>query len=150
MGDFWSGGQFGWAIACSILMWSLGMTQLPFDATTRANAAAWPDTAVVEWLEFQMPASEREDFIERDERVWTEALREHPGFLHKSVWTSPERPESVVFAIYWASREDWSAFPEAKIEDLDRQMQPTNAELIDAKEFNVRHPAFASAPDLEP
>ena len=127
------------------------MTPLPFDATARANVETWPNTAVVEWLEFRVPVSEQEDFIQRDERVWTAALREHAGFLHKSVWTSPEQPESVVLAIYWASREDWSAFPEAKIEELDRQMQPTNAELIDAKEFNVRHPAIASAPpDLEP
>lgn len=126
------------------------MIQMPVDAAAASTPpTAWPQTAVVEWLEFRVSPSEREEFIQRDDRVWTAALREHPGFLHKSVWTSPQQPESVILAIYWANREAWSSFPADKIGELDRQMQPTTAVLVDSKEFYVRQPPIAPHPRNE-
>ncbi|MGK7907968.1 MAG: TIGR03792 family protein [Synechococcus sp.] len=128
-----------WAIAMTLLLWSIGVVG-GFDMAAVYSANQMPSTAVVEWLEFNVPVTEQEEFLRRDEKIWTSALREQPGFLHKSVWRSPKQPESVVLVIYWASREDWHAFPEPLIEELDRQMQPTNAVLVDAKEFSVNPP----------
>ncbi|MEM9568206.1 MAG: TIGR03792 family protein, partial [Cyanobacteria bacterium P01_E01_bin.34] len=107
----------------------------------QANNSSWPNPVVVEWLEFRVPVEEQAEFLAKDEQIWTAALRQQPGFLHKSIWTSPDRPESVTLAIYWKSREDWFAFPEALIGELDRQMQPINAELVDSREFIVQNPA---------
>ena len=140
--------SWGRAIALSVLLWSMGCVgiQMPVfeQQIAQASDSSWPNPVVVEWLEFRVPVEEQADFLAKDEQIWTAALRQQPGFLHKSIWTSPERPESVTLAIYWASRDDWSAFPEPLIEELDRQMQPTNAELVDAREFRVQHPVGAS------
>ena len=92
---------------------------------------------VLEWLEFRVDATEREEFLLKDEQVWTAALRQQPGFLHKSSVLSPNNSEFVGFLIYWANREEWKAFPEELIIELDRQMQPTSAELISSREYPV-------------
>ncbi|MEM8714831.1 MAG: TIGR03792 family protein [Cyanobacteria bacterium P01_G01_bin.4] len=135
----------GRAIALSILLWNLGSIGLQMPGFERqiaqASDSSWPNPVVVEWLEFRVPLEEQAEFLAKDEQIWTAALRQQSGFLHKSIWTSPDRPEFVTLAIYWASREDWFAFPEALIDELDRQMQPTNAELVDSREFRVLNPA---------
>ena len=146
--------QLGRAIAIAVLVWSLGgvgvqMPEFEQQGAARANEAAdWPDPVVVEWLEFRVPVDEQEEFLIKDEQIWTAALRQQPGFLHKSVWTSPKEPESVTLAIYWASRDDWSAFPAPLIEELDRQMQPTNAVLVDAREYRVQNPTASETHNL--
>ncbi|MFB8793438.1 MAG: TIGR03792 family protein [Microcoleus sp.] len=38
---------------------------------------------VIEWLKFQVPPEKWEEFIQRDEEVWTAGLRSVPGFLGK-------------------------------------------------------------------
>lgn len=143
--------NLGRAIALSILVWSMGFAGIQMPAfeqqIAQASGFPWPDSVVVEWLEFRVPVEEQAEFLAKDEQIWTAALQQQPGFLHKSIWTSPDRPESVTLAIYWASKEDWFSFPEPLIAELDRQMQPTNAELVDAREFRVQNPARLTASD---
>ena len=105
----------------------------------------------IEWLEFQVDANERDAFLKRDREVWTAALQQQPGFLHKSVLLSPTDPKFVGFVIYWASREAWDAFPEDAIVELDRQMQPTSAVLVRGLEYSSWDiPPFLQQPsDLE-
>ncbi len=141
------------AIAIAALVWTVGFTGLQMPGfkqlgTAQASEAVWPNPVVVEWLEFRVPVDEQDEFLIKDERIWTEALRQQPGFLHKSVWTSPNEPESVTLAIYWASRDHWSAFPVSLIEELDRLMQPTNAVLVDAREYRVNNPPEMDTSDL--
>ena len=70
---------------------------------------------VVEWLEFQVDPESREQFIQKDEAIWTAALSAFPGFMGKEVWIEPNAPGKVVFAIRWQTREQWKTIP---IKDL--------------------------------
>ncbi|WP_017327240.1 TIGR03792 family protein [Synechococcus sp. PCC 7336] len=95
---------------------------------------------VVEVLEFRVPAEDRERFIELDDRVWTAALRQQPGFVHKSIWLPPENPEAVTFVIYWTNREAWHAFPAELQAELDRQMSPYNTLFVKGWDYTLRQP----------
>ena len=41
---------------------------------------------VIEWLEFDVDPRKRNAFIERDQQVWTQGLKQFKGFLGKEVW----------------------------------------------------------------
>ena len=120
-----------WAIACgyvgadSVMVAEMEISHLNHPGVT------------LEWLEFRVDAAERDAFLVKDEQIWTAALHQQPGFLHKSVILSPDDPESVGFLIYWATRELWKAFPEDLTRELDRQMQPTSAILTQSREYPV-------------
>ena len=92
---------------------------------------------VIEWLEFQVPAEKRTAFIERDEAVWTAALKQFQGFLGKEVWIDPET-ERVILVIRWQSQEAWDAFPLSKIQQLDRQMGELSIPIANSNRYQVR------------
>jgi uncharacterized protein (TIGR03792 family) len=37
------------------------------------------------------------------------------------VWTNPEDPTEVTAVIYWATREQWKAIPQAELEETDQR-----------------------------
>ena len=133
------------AIAAVLVSAILGVMQFSGDRQLML-AAASPAPVVVEVLQFRVPAAEREAFVVKDKKVWTRALQQQPGFLHKSVWYPPHDPGRVKFVIYWASREQWKAFPPDLQAQLDRQMQPTNAVLEQSEEYVVNSPPNFSSP----
>ncbi|MEO0854535.1 MAG: TIGR03792 family protein, partial [Cyanobacteria bacterium J06648_11] len=104
-----------------------------------------PATTAIEILEFRVPVELQAEFIERDERVWGKALNAQSGFLYRQVWFVPNAPDRIKIAIYWASREQWKAFPSDLQTDLDRQMQPFDQALVNVEEYWLRPPAQAEA-----
>lgn len=113
-------------------------------ATASELGPALPASAALEILEFQVPVEQQAEFLNRDERVWGAALKQQPGFLYRQVWFQPDAPDRVKIAIYWASREQWKAFPSDLQADLDRQMQPFDKALVGVEEYALRSPAFES------
>lgn len=60
----------------------------------------------IERLSFQVSPPDRvEDFIDADERVWTEWLRQQKGFLRKTYQRYANGRVDV--RVFWASKKDW-------------------------------------------
>jgi uncharacterized protein (TIGR03792 family) len=106
----------------------------------------------VEVLCFQVPPGGQQAFIEQDERIWSRTLAQCPGFLRKEVWLDPDNAERITLVIYWASREDWQAFPQDCMEELDRQMRPYVVKLERCQEFILTRSVTGaiSLPELPP
>ncbi|NJK63407.1 MAG: TIGR03792 family protein [Synechococcaceae cyanobacterium SM2_3_1] len=105
------------------------------DPATEFQSQPSPSTVAVEVLCFQVPPGGQQAFIEQDETIWSRTLAQCPGFLRKEVWLDPDNTEHVTLVIYWANREDWQAFPQERMEELDRQMRPYVVKLERCQEF---------------
>ncbi|MEB3886576.1 TIGR03792 family protein [Lyngbya sp. CCY1209] len=92
---------------------------------------------VVEWLQFKVPPDEWEAFIRRDEEVWTEGLKQFPGFVGKEIWVDPEK-EEVIAVIRWETREQWKSIPQSELDRLDRQMGDLKMPIVNSGEYQVR------------
>ncbi len=73
---------------------------------------------VIEWLQFRIPADQRERYIQLDNEIWTPFLQTCPGFLTKETWIDPTDDEAVIFIIRWRTREEWKAISEAKLAEV--------------------------------
>jgi uncharacterized protein (TIGR03792 family) len=97
---------------------------------------------VIEWLSVAVQADLREQFVQKDEEIWTPVLARYPGFLGKEVWISPDDLSNVVLAIRWNSFEDWQAVPKDILEETEAQFREAlGAEtyrIKDSKRFQVR------------
>ncbi|HEY9769181.1 MAG TPA: TIGR03792 family protein [Coleofasciculaceae cyanobacterium] len=99
---------------------------------------------VIEWLKFRVDSKSREQFIQKDEAIWTASLATYPGFLGKEVWIDPLAPERVIFTIRWQTREQWKSIPakdlaaiEQKFSAIMREMN-INYKMTESKEFQIR------------
>lgn len=92
---------------------------------------------VIEWLKFQVPPEKWEEFIRRDEEVWTAGLRSVPGFLGKEIWVDPVQNE-VVIVIRWQTKELWKSVPQSVIDELDAKMGDLQMPLAESREYQVR------------
>lgn len=93
---------------------------------------------VIEWrLQFKVPPDKWEAFIRRDEEVWTEGLKQFPGFVGKEIWVDPEK-EEVIGVIRWETREQWKSIPQSELERLDRKMGDLKMSLVNSCEYQVR------------
>jgi uncharacterized protein (TIGR03792 family) len=83
-----------------------------------------PDAAptTLEILRFRVPPGRADDFVARNERLWTPALREMPGFLGRSIVRGEEDPDEVTILVRWRDRADMDAFPRERMAELDRRM----------------------------
>lgn len=97
---------------------------------------------VIEWLKFRVAPSFRERFIQADDRIWTTALSQYPGFLGKEVWIEPANQDEVVQMIRWASRAAWKLIPPQELDDVEQTFSQAvgkgNYELIEEKEYQIR------------
>jgi uncharacterized protein (TIGR03792 family) len=82
----------------------------------------------IEWLKFEVDPELREQFVQKDDEIWTRALSQYPGFLSKEVWISPDNLSEVILVARWASFEQWQAIPK---EDLQRTEAQFNQALGD-------------------
>ncbi len=76
----------------------------------------------VEILEFEVAPGRRSEFIRQNEKTWTPALRQRPGFLGREILVSAEDEDLVVILIRWSTRQAVEAFPEREEEALDEKM----------------------------
>lgn len=97
---------------------------------------------VIELLKIKVAAEHREQFIQKDAEIWTQALSLYPGFLGKEVWINPAEPTEVVLLIRWATREQWKsiAFEQLqKIEQSFTDLFGNTYKLIESSEYQVRN-----------
>ncbi|MEG3940712.1 MULTISPECIES: TIGR03792 family protein [unclassified Microcoleus] len=93
---------------------------------------------VIEWLKFKVPPEKWEQFILRDEEVWTAGLKNFPGFLGKEIWVDAVENE-VVMLIRWETREKWKSVSQSTIEELDAQMGDLQIAIAESREYQVPH-----------
>ena len=108
---------------------------------------------VIEWLEFQVPAEQRERYVQVDDEIWTPALQGYPGFISKETWLDAEDPERVLMVIRWRTREQWQSIPATELEAIEARFDAAfgeNYTLAASREFQVRRfpqpPTAAPAP----
>jgi uncharacterized protein (TIGR03792 family) len=77
---------------------------------------------VVELLHFVVAPGRRDDFIARNEELWTPALRQQPGFLGREILVNVDRPDEVVIVIHWRTLADLETFPAGQQEKLEARM----------------------------
>ncbi len=99
---------------------------------------------VVEWLKFTVDPQGREQFIQKDEAVWTANLATYPGFLGKEVWIEPDAPNKVIFTIRWQTRQQWKSIPMKDLVAIEKEfatvMEKMNIKykMTESKEFQIR------------
>lgn len=96
---------------------------------------------VIELLKFQVAAELREQFIQKDEEIWTQALAGYPGFLGKEVWINPNEPTQVILVIRWATREQWKSIPLKLLERIEQQFAQQLGDIyqiVESAEYQVR------------
>jgi uncharacterized protein (TIGR03792 family) len=90
--------------------------------TSRLRIHVDPGSMTVEILHFHVQPGLRDEFIQRNEELWTPALRDQPGFLGREILTCDDRPDEVVIVIRWRARADLEAFPREKQGRLEARM----------------------------
>ena len=99
---------------------------------------------VIEWLKFRVDSKSREQFIQKDEAIWTAFLATYPGFLGKEVWIEPKAPERVIFTIRWQTREQWKSIPAKDLADIEQKFSAImrkmkiDYKMTESKEFQIR------------
>lgn len=96
---------------------------------------------VIEWLKVSVAPELREQYIQKDEEIWTAALAQYPGFLSKEVWISPDRPEEVILVIRWESFEQWNAIPTDVLERVEAEFNEALGdvyEIVESSRYQVR------------
>ncbi|MEM9157371.1 MAG: TIGR03792 family protein [Cyanobacteria bacterium P01_F01_bin.33] len=139
----WGRSAAGWLLRFSIILTIGGWIWSAHMVNKASASTALPTTTAIEILEFRIPVERQAEFIKRDEKIWGAALKQQPGFLYRQVWSVPDAPDRVKIAIYWASREQWKAFPTDLQSELDRQMQPFDSALVNVEEYAL-HPLASS------
>ncbi|MGD1920555.1 MAG: TIGR03792 family protein [Pleurocapsa sp.] len=99
---------------------------------------------VIEWLKFTVDSESREQFIQKDEAIWTANLATYPGFLGKEVWIEPNAPNRVIFTIRWQTREQWKSIPVKDLMAIEKEFSTVMGKMeieykmIESKEFQIR------------
>lgn len=99
---------------------------------------------VIEWLKFTVDSKSREQFIQKDEAIWTASLSTYPGFLGKEVWIEPNAPDKVIFTIRWQTRKQWKSIPVKDLLMIEQEFSAAmskmniNYKMTESKEFQIR------------
>ena len=96
---------------------------------------------VIEWLKVKVPPELREQYIQKDDEIWTSLLSSYPGFAGKEVWINPQDPMEIVMVIHWENRESWKSIPAEKLQETDRQFTAAMGQsfpFAEAGEYQVR------------
>lgn len=97
---------------------------------------------VIEWLKIRVAPERREQYIQKDEEIWTTALSTYPGFLGKQVWINPNQQDEVVLVIQWESREAWKRVSVQHIKETERLFSQAMGDavysIIEEREYQVR------------
>ena len=96
---------------------------------------------IIEWLQFWVPADQRERFVQLDGEIWTTALQTYPGFISKETWISPADAEAVILVIRWRTREEWKSIPEEDLSEIEARFDAVVSfeyTLKRVQEFQVR------------
>lgn len=95
----------------------------------------------IEWLKIRVNPELREKFVQQDAEIWTAALAQYPGFLHKEVWISPENLAEVILVIHWDSLEDWKSVPVEHLKQIEAQFDAVMGNtyaIVEGSHYQVR------------
>lgn len=98
-------------------------------------------TAVIELLKFKVAPEHREEFIQKDAEIWTQALVGCPGFLGKEVWISSLEATEVILVIRWATREQWKSIPFELLNAIEQRFAQhlrDTYEILEVSEYQVK------------
>ena len=96
---------------------------------------------VIEFLKFRVEPEERENYIRRDEEIWTAALTTYPGFLGKEVWINPQDGTQLILVIRWATKEQWQAIPPEELQAIEAKFTKALGKsypIVESGEYQVR------------
>jgi len=100
-------------------------------------------SVVIELLKVKVAPEHREQYIQKDAEIWTQAIARYPGFLGKEVWLNPNEPSEVILVIRWATREQWKSIPPERLQQIsqefDQQLGYTH-QIVDSAEYQARLP----------
>lgn len=100
-------------------------------------------SVVIELLKVKVAPEHREQYIQKDAEIWTQAIAHYPGFLGKEVWLNPNEPSEVILVIRWATREQWKSIPPERLQQIsqefDQQLGYTH-QIVDSAEYQARFP----------
>ena len=71
-------------------------------------------TDVVEQLRLQVPATQRQIWLEGERSTWQPWLETQAGFLGRDLYWDPQREEGLLL-IRWASREQWKSISDQEV-----------------------------------
>lgn len=83
-----------------------------------------PIAMVIEFLTFTVDQSERDEWLQHEERHWSRFLERQPGFVRKQMWESVDDPSRVHAVIWWESLDHWHAIPAAALAQVEAAMGP--------------------------
>jgi len=102
---------------------------------------------VIEWLKIQVDPALREEFVQKDNEIWTKQLSQQSGYLSKEVWIDPIHTDIVVLVIRWTTREAWKTVPAETLAETEKRfaqaMGDGTHKIIETGEYQVRK--FAQA-----
>lgn len=96
---------------------------------------------LIEWLKVKVPPELREQYIQKDDEIWTPLLSSYPGFAGKEVWINPQDPTEIVMVIHWESQDGWKSIPAETLEETDRQFTQAMGQsfpFVEEGEYQVR------------
>ncbi|MBD2000577.1 TIGR03792 family protein [Oculatella sp. FACHB-28] len=97
---------------------------------------------VIEWLKFNVTPELREQFVQKDEEIWTAALSTYPGFLGKEVWISPDNLAEVIIIVRWSSFEEWQSISPEELEQIEARFNAAigedTHEIVESAGYQVR------------
>ena len=96
---------------------------------------------VIELLKFKMNPAVRENFIQKDEEIWTAALTKYPGFLGKEVWINPNDQGEVVIVVQWETREQWKSIPQTDLDAIESKFDASlkfSYKMVESSEYQIR------------
>ncbi len=77
----------------------------------------------VEQLVFKVKKEKVDEFIELDQKIWTEELAKWPGFLGKEIWISESTPVEIITTVYWRSLKEWKSIDHEKLRETDQKFK---------------------------
>ena len=77
---------------------------------------------VVEMLTFTVGVSDRDEWLDVEEQVWTRFLERQPGFVRKEMWVDVDDPDVVHAVIWWESMELWKSISPETVGEIDALM----------------------------
>jgi uncharacterized protein (TIGR03792 family) len=79
---------------------------------------------VVEFLTFNVPVDERDEWLQIEERHWSRFLERQQGFVRKQIWSDVDDPTVIRAVIWWESMEAWRSIPQADLDAVAAAMGP--------------------------
>ncbi len=92
---------------------------------------------VIEELTLTMAPERVAAYLEADARTWTPFLAACDGFRGKETWLPEDRPDTIVFIIRWATREQWKRITPEQVAEVDGGMGVPAADTLVCREYVV-------------